>query len=270
VTEPRAGTLPERVTTSSFAPYDERFYAELDDDVRTSAEVVVPILLRLLGPASVLDVGCGRGTWLAACIERGVDDVVGVDGPHLARAELEIPAARFVAHDLREPLELGRRFDLALSLEVAEHLDDASGDALVDALVAHAPVVLFSAAVPFQGGAGHVNERWQSDWARRFAARGYAAVDAIRPRVWIDDRVAFYYAQNAVLYMEPALTVARDLEPVDDVAQLDVVHPALHALLHAPRAASAPVSTRRRGVARVTHAARAARRRAARWAQARR
>src|SRR4051812_4451429 len=111
--------------------YDAGFYTELAGEVRESAKVVVPIVVDRLAPHSVLDVGCGHGSWLRVFMDLGISDVVGVDGPHVATSELEIPVDRFVAHDLGEQLELERRFDLAMCLEVGEHLPETVAPTLV-------------------------------------------------------------------------------------------------------------------------------------------
>jgi SAM-dependent methyltransferase len=228
--------------------YDAEFYEELDAQVRGSAEVIVPIVVDLLHPASVLDVGCGRGTWLRGFSQSGVVEIVGVDGPHISAADLEIPATAFVSHDLTQPLDLGRRFDLAVSLEVAEHLPAEIAPAFVAALVAHAPAVLFSAAIPFQGGAGHVNERWPSYWSDLFAVHGFVPLDVVRPVVWADEQVAFWYAQNTILYVDAAHGSLGELR--DRAARLDrtldLVHPALHERDHTvARRPSPPPSLRR-------------------------
>ena len=189
----------------------------------------MPIVIDLLQPASVLDVGCGEGTWLSEFVRRGVTDVIGIDGPHVSQANLDIPTALFVPQDLSVPFDLGRRFDLVVSLEVAEHLEPTTADAFVAGLVAHGSAVMFSAAIPFQGGAGHVNEQWPSYWAERFAGHGYRAVDAIRPRVWDDPRIAFWYAQNTILYVDEShahLADARERGSAGAMP-LDIVHPRL-------------------------------------------
>jgi SAM-dependent methyltransferase len=228
--------------------YDDDFYATLDAQVRGSAAVIVPIVVASLQPASVLDVGCGRGTWLHEFAEHGVGDIVGVDGPHIAAADLEIPVDTFIGRDLTQPFDLGRRFDLAVSLEVAEHLPATIAADFVATLVAHAPAVLFSAAIPFQGGAGHVNERWPSYWAGHFANHGFVALDVVRPAVWHDERVAFWYAQNTVLYVgadHPRLAALR-ARGEGDARPRDLVHPALHERDHtARRKPSSPPSFRR-------------------------
>lgn len=206
--------------------YDGEFYDDLDEQVRASAGVIAPIIVELLHPASILDVGCGRGTWLHAFSELGAHDIVGVDGPHVETNDLEIPADSFLARDLRDALDLGRRFDLVISLEVAEHLPPEVGPTFVDSLTRHADAVLFSAAIPLQGGAGHVNEQWQSYWAAEFARHDFVPVDAIRPAVWSDPDVAFWYAQNVVLYVRDTALANHRLPAPEAVARrLDVVHP---------------------------------------------
>jgi SAM-dependent methyltransferase len=230
--------------------YDAGFYETLDAQVRSSAEVIVPIAIDLLHPVSVLDVGCGRGTWLAAFSQAGVAEILGLDGPHITAADLEIPEPAFVAHDLTQPFDLGRRFDLAVSLEVGEHLPADVAPAFVASLVAAAPAVLFSAAIPFQGGAGHVNERWPSYWSDLFAVHGFVPVDAVRPAVWADEQVAFWYAQNTILYVSSAHAGLEALRARAARADrtLDLVHPALHERDHTARRQAAPPPSLRRAL----------------------
>jgi SAM-dependent methyltransferase len=209
--------------------YGRGFFEARRGGSRASAEVVVPIVLELVDVLSVVDVGCGTGSWLAAFRSRGADRVLGIDGDYVDRSTLEIPAESFVAHDLGQTLDLDERFDLAMSLEVAEHLPAAAAERLVATLTELAPVVLFSAAIPEQGGTGHVSERWQDEWAALFAARGFDPVDAIRPRVWNDDRVDEWYAQNTLLYVARAEAARFPRLRAEAALPLRVVHPRVHA-----------------------------------------
>src|SRR2546429_8002382 len=102
--------------------YDVGFFQAWQPGSLASARVIVPIVLDLLGPTSVVDVGCGIGTWLSVFEESGVSDVIGVDGDYVDRDRLLIEPGRYIARDLESPLRLDRSFDLAVSLEVAEHL----------------------------------------------------------------------------------------------------------------------------------------------------
>ncbi len=164
-----------------------------------SPQRVVPLLIELAGPRSVLDVGCGPGTWLEEFIGQGVDDVVGIEGDWLDTSVARVPADKLVLHDVTTPLDLGRSFDLAVSLEVGEHIPEAAATELVQTLTRHADVVVFSAAAPLQGGTHHVNERWPGYWTDLFAARGFVSIDVLRPRIWLDEQIAWYYRQNMFL-----------------------------------------------------------------------
>jgi hypothetical protein len=99
-----------------------------------SPQRVVPYLIDLVGPRSVVDVGCEPGSWLEEFMSRGVDDVLGVEGDWLDTSVLRIPGDRLKLHDLTAPLNLDRRFDLALSLEVGEHLPPRAAPVLVRTL----------------------------------------------------------------------------------------------------------------------------------------
>lgn len=156
----------------------------------------------LIHPESVVDVGCGTGAWLECFREHGVDNIMGLDGLHVPVSQLEIPGKYFRPCDLdRLPLAIDRRFDLAISLEVAEHLPGESADAFVKQLVELAPVVLFSAAICHQGGQHHVNEQWPNYWVDRFQSHAYEPFDVFRPYVWDNSEVDWWYAQNLFLFV---------------------------------------------------------------------
>lgn len=162
--------------------YDERFFEELREGARSSARAVVPLVMRMLAPASVVDVGCGLGTWLAVFAENGISDFLGIDGSYVDPLRLEIPRGRFLPHDLSTPLRLDRRFDLAVSLEVAEHLPGSAAETCVGSLAELAPLVLFSAAIPFQGGTNHVNEQPVARVLGRPLREGRFRSGRLRPR----------------------------------------------------------------------------------------
>lgn len=200
-----------------------------EDLSQQSAREVVPLVMALVRPRRVVDLGCGKGIWLAVFAEHGVDEILGVDGDWQKREESRIPPERFMARDLREPFRVDREFDLAVSLEVAEHLPAHAAATVVDSLVGLSPVVLFSAAIPFQGGWHHVNEQWPDYWVRLFDERGYVLVDCIRQRIWDNAKVIWWYAQNMLLFVRrdrlseyPALVKELDRASAFPLA---VVHP---------------------------------------------
>jgi len=180
--------------------YDKSFFEFLKSTGRDSAAQLVPILVDTIAPASVVDVGCGTGTWLAAFKRQGVEDIFGLDGEWVETEALEIPPTQFRAADLTKPFTCSRTFDLAVSLEVAEHLPEQSAEGFVHSLVNLAPVVVFSAAIPFQGGDAHLNEQWPDYWAKRFRAHGYVAIDYVRPRIWGNPAISWWYAQNTLVF----------------------------------------------------------------------
>jgi SAM-dependent methyltransferase len=206
------------------ALYPADFYQNRRQHTAHAARRLLGALPPALPRVSVADLGCGTGTWLAAALATGAQSALGVEGAWVTPTMLDDPRIALVPHDLEQPFA-GPRVDLALSLEVAEHLSPDRADSFVADLVALAPAVLFSAAIPGQGGVGHTNEQWQSWWAARFARHGYAAHDVIRPALWADDAIPAWYRQNAVLYLDGPTTKALGLVPTDP-ALLDTVHPA--------------------------------------------
>lgn len=207
--------------------YKAEYFMGIAAGAESSAAVVAPLLIHLINPSSVLDVGCGTGAWLSAFHHHGVLDIVGVDGYASDAGVLTLAPSQFSHHDLSKPLRLGRSFDLAICLEVGEHLPSECAPILVESLCRHSSVVAFSAAIPHQGGVGHVNEQWQSYWASIFAHHAYQPLDAIRPKIWNDSRVESYYRQNLLIYRNIGeFPDSVGLDTRDSQIVLDVIHPA--------------------------------------------
>jgi SAM-dependent methyltransferase len=233
--------------------YDRTYYADLSAGSDPSAQTIAPWIQALLIPRSVVDVGCGVGSWLRAFMDLGVEDVVGLDGDWVPQSELRIPRDRFRTVDLRVPPPPERRFELAMCLEVAEHLPQSAARGLVEVLVGLAPVVLFSAAAPGQRGHDHFNEQWPDYWASRFDDHRYAAFDVVRPRFWNDPSVKWWYPQNALLYAERGSEVGRRIElemgPPLEEAPPSLVHPGMLAAIEKLHAAELESRRSLRGIA---------------------
>lgn len=204
---------------------------------RRSAEQVVPLVLEITGARTIVDLGCGRGQWLAAFAQSGATGILGIDSPWTPAGELQIPPELFVGFDLRSRYRSERRFDLAVSLEVAEHLPAECAETLVESLVELAPVVLFSAAVPGQGGVDHLNEQWPGYWIERFRRQRYVAIDCLRASIWELPDVDWWYCQNVLLFAS-----AERLEADERLRELAAVSPPPLPLVH-PRL-FAPVAAR--------------------------
>jgi SAM-dependent methyltransferase len=208
--------------------YDADFYRYLASFVVRSARGVVPRLASVLPIRSVVDFGCGQGAWLSVWQSAGVS-ITGVDGSYVDRRRLLIDPTYFRAADLAEPIDLGRRFDLVQSLEVAEHLPASRARQFVDTLTAHGSCVLFSAAVPGQGGEHHVNEQPLGYWRDIFRQKGFVAIDYLRPLIFKDAEIEPWYRYNTVLYVAEdhvaALPEMLRSRLVSDADELDEYRP---------------------------------------------
>ncbi len=216
--------------------YHPSFYARQSGGSCDSAKRIVPILMDLINPETVIDIGCGIGTWLAEFKLSGAA-VHGVDGEYCKKAGLLIPESDFIATDLLQcsldgKIEgVDKKFSLCLSLEVAEHLPPEYSKEFVSLLTNFSEVVLFSAAIPYQGGTNHINEQWMPYWIEKFRKLGYIPSDVIRTLVWGDSYIEPWYRQNMVLFLKEGETYARYKEKIkelmamsgDDI--LSKVHP---------------------------------------------
>jgi hypothetical protein len=201
------------------------------------------------GITSAVDLGCGTGEWLAVLHRKGVE-IKGYDGNWVLDAEvLQIPPDRFAAADLNGPVH-GRSesYDLAISVETAEHLEPDSAMTLVQSLTRLSDVVLFSAAIPSQGGVDHINEQWPSYWAKLFDREGYEVVDAVRSLIWDDERVAYWYRQNILLFLNRRTRADLIAKLRANIHHpLCIVHPDLYsfkARFFLPRIVDADISVR--------------------------
>lgn len=180
----------------------------------------MPLILQLYNPKSMVDAGCAEGTWLNIAINSGVVNVMGYDSNWVRDSKaadlMAIHPDLFYELDFEKPYADLQKADVALCLEVAEHLSETAGANLIKKLCRSAPIVVFSAAIPGQGGVGHINEQWQSYWAQLFAVCNYWPHDELRQLIWTDVRVQPYYQQNILTFNQ---------DPVPRTRVLDVVHP---------------------------------------------
>ena len=182
---------------------------------------IVPLLQTLFNPKSVVDVGCGIGRWLQECKNAGIDDAMGIDGFHLNKDLYLLDQKNLMQFDFEKKFELKRTFDLAISLEVAEHISEKNANLFVQSLTSLSTTILFSAAIPGQGGQNHINEQWPSYWQQMFKQFGYSFNDIIRPQIWWNRDIKSYYRQNMFIVSNKPIMVDPDLNI------LDAVHPDL-------------------------------------------
>jgi SAM-dependent methyltransferase len=198
----------------------------------SSADIIIPIVIDLIKPGSVIDVGCGTGEFLRPFVKYGITDILGVDGEYV-KDDLVIPVEKFLAFNLEDPLNLDRKFDLAICLEVVEHISPKRGKSLIKSLTKLAPIILFSAAIPGQGGANHINEQWITYWVDIFKEYDYLPIDAIRRRIWQEKRVESWYRQNIIMFCKTEVLkknklLAHEAE-TSSPELLSIVHPEVFA-----------------------------------------
>jgi SAM-dependent methyltransferase len=191
-----------------------------------AAEEVVPYIIGLLELNSVVDVGCGTGTWLKVFSDNGVTDFLGIDGDYVERNALKIKNTSFVEFDLETFYRSQRKFDLAISLEVAEHLKEESADIFIKSLTNLSDVVVFSAAIPNQGGQNHLNEQEPAYWISKFEEEGYKCFDILRPIFWENKKVDCWYRQNMFLFTKEEFLIDK-LKSFNTFSNHHLVHPEL-------------------------------------------
>lgn len=192
----------------------------------SAAEEIVPYIINLLEPNSVVDVGCGIATWLKVFSDNGINDFLGIDGNYVDRNGLKIKSTSFVEFDLEIFYSSQRKFDLAISLEVAEHLKEESADIFIKSLTNLSDVVVFSAAIPNQGGQNHLNEQEPSYWISKFEEEGFQCFDILRPIFWENKKVDCWYKQNIFLFTKKEFLIDK-LKSFNTFSNYHLVHPEL-------------------------------------------
>ncbi|MDH5472002.1 MAG: class I SAM-dependent methyltransferase [Gammaproteobacteria bacterium] len=183
--------------------YSHNFYKDKPQETFYPANTIIQAVLDILPEIhSVVDFGCGVGAWLAAIKDRGIDNIQGFDGPWVDQNLLTIPLENFKRTDLSQEILLDQKYDLAISLEVAEHLPETSARTFVKSITNASDFVLFSAAIPLQGGTHHVNEQWQDYWASLFKEHNYETIDLIRAQIWDDEKIPYWYKQNILMFVK--------------------------------------------------------------------
>jgi len=203
------------------------------DSVTKSAKVIAPIICEKFKPKSIIDLGCGIGDWLKVFRDNGVERVVGLDGPWVSDELFIIPKECFQRVDFYDLSPPSKKFDLAVCLEVAEHVDTAIAEKMLDYLCKSSDLVLFSAAIPGQGGHEHINERYQTYWIEKFREHGFSAFDLIRPAVWLDQRVSWWYQQNCIVFANDLAKQKHNLHEQPFIT--DLVHPFLYEKIRDPK-----------------------------------
>jgi SAM-dependent methyltransferase len=213
------GSLNTVLTYMTEKPFE---YPDHDYNTR-SAEQVLPLILSKYHPRSILDVGCGNGSWLRVAEKMGIYDLKGIDAQEQKPGSWLLEKGIFSVVNLAQPFELNRKFDLIICLEVAEHLPETAASVFIDSLVNHADLIIFSAAIPGQGGDRHLNEKKPSYWQFFFNQRGFNTYDEIRPLIWENEQVLWWYRQNIFLAERKTTSNRHQSMPIPWI-----IHPGLY------------------------------------------
>lgn len=207
------------------AKYTKEYYQKHLAGALSSANIILNVLSAFYKPSTVIDFGCGSGAWLKIAKDIFDSKVLGVDQHGFFDTDMLILPNEYLSHNLEMPLHIGRKFDLAISVEVAEHIGEESADTFIGSLCNHSDVVLFSAALPMQGGTGHINEKPCSYWVKKFAQYDYYAIDCLRPQIWDNIDVEVWYKNNSILFVsqQKKSELVRKIPQID--YPLDVIHP---------------------------------------------
>ena len=156
--------------------YDNKFFQNTIKLEAKSAADFVDIVLKYYHPASIVDIGCGAGIYLKEFEQRGVKNLLGIDGSFAASEEFLLSPDKLEIFDLTKEYKFKNQYDLGLCLEVAEHLEESSADTLIETITNSSKNIIFSAAVPGQGprSIGHINEQWPEYWIEKFKHKNFS------------------------------------------------------------------------------------------------
>jgi hypothetical protein len=186
--------------------YNEEFYKVHRDESLQSAHIIVPLILNTFTINSVIDIGCGVGAWLSVFEKNGVKEIKGFDVNDLPPESYYLKKNKIQTRcDLvSSEFVLNAKADLTICLEVAEHLPLEVSDNLIKNLTNSAPIIIFSAAFPGQTGVNHINEQPPWYWREKFNKINFFEMDFLRPLIWKDERIAWWYRQNTTSYIDSA------------------------------------------------------------------
>lgn len=181
--------------------YNDNFHNVHFQNSIESAREIVPLFLSYFKPKTVLDIGCGLGTWLKI-FEQNQCDIFGIDGDYVNQKDLVIDKSKFKAFDLNLKYNLEKKFDLVISLEVAEHILPENAEVFIESMCHHGDVILFSAAIPGQEGTLHYNEQYNEYWIQHFHQNGYKCIDFFRYEIWKNEKISWWYRQNILVFIK--------------------------------------------------------------------
>jgi hypothetical protein len=165
-------------------------------------------------PKQIIDFGCGTGALAKAfaCLGVQVQAIDGYSEPDFSTHD----NIRFTKLDLNDIdavheflKQFDAKFDLAISIEVAEHLNPAVSSSFIEWMTSVADVIVFSAAVPSQDGDGHINCRSRSDWYQFIKKYDFTIADTLRQHFISNPNLGLWHKFNVVDYVQKDTAFAK-------------------------------------------------------------
>lgn len=216
------------MNSKDLSTYNHDFYENQTHESARSAQNIIPLIEKWIEPKSIIDVGCGVGSWLNEWKKFGNKKVEGFDGSFVSNDLILLDKTEFTQIDINNKLPQRPKVDLVICLEVAEHLSAYRADSFIHELTEYADVILFSAAIEGQEGTHHVNEQFLSYWIELFKKRNYTCIDCVRPAIWNDDQVMWWYRQNIVMFIKTNSEKINELIKLPSFEGVDIVHKELY------------------------------------------
>ena len=182
--------------------YDDKFFDKNLEWNTPIAAKLAGVLLDCFHPRSVVDLGCGNAEFLNEFQKKGII-VQGYEGSRSAIGKASIDKQHIKLFDLRNKIEEKEKYDLALCLEVAEHIENKFSQRLVENLTSLSDKVVFTAATPGQGGHFHINEQPREFWVNIFKQRNYGYDAQTTEKVKNDMKkagVLSWYCDNLMVF----------------------------------------------------------------------
>ena len=187
--------------------YDEQFWGPKRGNYNyRSAKIILPMIFKYYKPNSMIDIGCGLGTWLSAALELGVENLQGIDCNEISEDFLLVPRKYISIDDLEtHENKENKKYDIAVSVEVAEHLNNSASEHFIKMLISYSKVIIFSAGIPYQDGEHHINCQHPQFWYAIFNKYEYVCFDFRDKLMNLWEEINPCYSQNLLLYVHKDL-----------------------------------------------------------------
>lgn len=182
---------------------DYLFYSE-DERVYESAkriyEVISPYLPKI---NSVVDIGCGMAAFSKVFQESGVEKVTLIDHPNFKASNCLVKQEfQFIPCNLDKEIPENLSADLLICTEVLEHITKKRSLQVLDFITSCSDIIIFSAAIPRQGGLGHINEQRHEFWIKEFKKREFDYADLFKTKIINDESIFYWLRQNIFIFFK--------------------------------------------------------------------